>query len=485
MRQRVLRIARARPDQTSAQLAAAVGCHPSTVRKHLRTVRLTRRPAAVCVEAASLEQLTASPHRAAADRLRWDGDLGGEARQSRDPVLLARLAADRAWWVRQGVASNPATPAHALELLAGPAWDPVWPGREKAEMCARVAANPGCPPRLAARLAALCCDLPTRTAAVANPNCPARVIRLLAGSRQADLRGAAAGNPSSPPDALIRLAHDSSETVCEKVAANPSAPWQAVRHLAAAGTRAMRDVVAQRPDCPAAALTVIAAADGWTQTLERVARHPNCPPEAFAAIADSSDDRGRRAAAVQPNCPQMVLDRFAEDPDWRVRCGAGRNPSCPPETVAALAGDSDGRVRQAITTAPNLPDDALDRLAADLDPEVRAFALVAVRVRRDPDSVPAQDSTERHRAALHPLCPPSLLARLADDPDEDIRQSAVAHPSCPPGTLVHVATEARSVVENRDSSLHQRDIAYHLLRLTAKNPGCPPELRTKLNRRYL
>ena len=470
------RSARAAPELNVAQIARQVGCHPSTVRKHLRTMPLPGSPAAVRVEAASLAQLQASTRHAGTGRcLKADaGTRGDKARSSRDPVLLARLADDPAVWVCVGAAGNPATPTQALARLAAAAWTPHFE-RGGDDLALRVAANPGCSPRLLARLAAASPKLEIRAAAAANPGCPPLRLGRLAGSRTLDLRRAVAANPSTPAAALAALAGDINDNVRQDVAANPSCPPAVADRLAGHPDPWTRDNVTRRADVTAAALASAAAAGGWTETLRRVAGHRNSGPAVFETLAGCEDEWVRASAAGQAACPVGVLRQFAHDSARIVRCSAARNANCPPAVVAALAGDADSRVRESAASAVNLPGDALDRLAADSVEDVRRFAAMTAKTLRDPDSV-AVDSDRGLRcyAARHPRCPPRLLAALSADKDHDVAMEAVSHSDCPPAALRTAAAAAKTVRHDPAASFSAIRNADKIVERVAAHPRLEP-----------
>lgn len=140
-----MRTARSTPTATAVQIAAAVGCHPSTVRKHLAP--------------------TPARAAAAADDIRRRGALDATASQLWR--MLADGDRDVRWWA---------------------------------------AANPRCPPATA-RLSNDS-DPGVRSTAVSNPNCPPALLRRAARHLHADVRAAAAGNPSLPPTLRSRLIAD-------------------------------------------------------------------------------------------------------------------------------------------------------------------------------------------------------------------------------------------------------------------------------------
>ena len=119
VRVRVWRAARHSPHLTVGQVAALVGCHPSTARKHLNN-RATAPPAVTLRQRTVAQRLAVS--RSLLVRLPRGGDPDARKTAAADiatqPAALARLAADHDGNVRYVAAGNAATPPAALARLA-------------------------------------------------------------------------------------------------------------------------------------------------------------------------------------------------------------------------------------------------------------------------------------------------------------------------------------------------------------------------------
>ena len=144
----VLRAVRAVPCLTDAQIAARVGCHPSTVSRHRRSI--TSGMGLAHGSPPLLERAVndpgCSPPRLA--RLACDNAqavrLAAAAHPNSPSFFLSRLACDNVAWVRGGVARRGDCPPRLLALLSK---DSAWIVRKS------VARNPACPPQLVNRLA--------------------------------------------------------------------------------------------------------------------------------------------------------------------------------------------------------------------------------------------------------------------------------------------------------------------------------------------
>ena len=188
IRVRVLRTARHSPYLTATQIANIVGCHPSTVHKHLHT-----RPNTDAVFAR------------ASQRAR-------QAETAPNGTTLTPYARGSDHTARRAAARNAHCPPPQLARLAA---DPAWSARRAA------AANAHCPPTALSRLAADP-DPDVRRAATVNQNCSPETLTRAATDENWRVRAAAAGNPNSPPTALSRLAADPDPDVRHIASRNPN-----------------------------------------------------------------------------------------------------------------------------------------------------------------------------------------------------------------------------------------------------------------------
>ena len=144
-----MRTARAHPVWSAEAIAAAVGCHASTVRKHLVACHGDWHQIAVTADAShDRARLSREPQTSAhlLARLARDPDAGiREAVPEHDaaaPATLARLTRDPNSLASDTAASHPACPQAILHRLAA-----------NPEMAHAVSRNPHCPSRLLDRLA--------------------------------------------------------------------------------------------------------------------------------------------------------------------------------------------------------------------------------------------------------------------------------------------------------------------------------------------
>ncbi|MFJ5229125.1 hypothetical protein ACIQBJ_04405 [Kitasatospora sp. NPDC088391] len=205
--------------------------------------------------------------------------------------------------------------------------------------------------------------------------------------------------------------------------------------------------------------------------------HPDLAEQGRRWAANSSRDRITQLWASP--LPDDLLDTLITT-RTHPELLAG-NPHLPPPAVRRLAADPDPLVRRTVAQRPDLDAELLDVLAADPDEGVRrrAALLPAPRtrgraeavfrvlgtpvahpsaVRPEPVDDPgldwyracaaAPDPVLRRTAATCPRLDPPTAARLAADPDRDVRLLlALHHPAAPPALLLEAYAQ---LPEQRD-----------------------------------
>ena len=231
-----------------------------------------------------------------------------------EPYLLAVLATDEYWDVRERVASHPLTP---MSTRTGMVSDPDWHPRAALAFSGDVADSV---------LSTLAQDPETRvrSSLVIRHRLPEHLLRKLGEDPDPTIRSEVAIHPRCPSDLLTALASDPDQRVRSRVAALYP------RHGRA-----------------------------------------GCPPDLLDRLADDLDHLVRAAAAANPTISVKQLRRLAGDPHGAVRATAASNESCPAELLASLATDQTVGVRHDVAGNPNCDLATLRILAADRSPAVR------------------------------------------------------------------------------------------------------------------
>ena len=239
---RVRRVARSRPAASARQIAALVGCHPSTVRKYLadrhtlqqdRPVVLASQPdeapaidgkqrptdlfgatgareplPSIVLRESRLMALAAqaNPNQEFLDTYTDNPDplirAAAAGNPGCPPHLLAQLARDTSQWVQAAAVAHPRCPHPARSGAATTGFYPA--------VCARGRAAAV---ELAFRLAT-CNDWAARRAVAAGLGCPPQLTVRLAADPHPAVRAAVAARVGSPTRLLARLVNDTHTAVC-------------------------------------------------------------------------------------------------------------------------------------------------------------------------------------------------------------------------------------------------------------------------------
>ena len=253
----------------------------------------------------------------------------------------------------------------------------------------------------------------TRAAALSSRWCPPPAVRLTIRSDAPQASTAVSGTagwtarrfdgrPSRVPRHEILAAVNGSELDLRVAAASSVNCPQAT--LAALGQDALdedvRIAAAQNDLCPPAVLAVLVT-DADFEVSYAAVRNTACVSSVVAAAALHNDDSWiREATAGHPNCGPQLQRHLAGDPDATVRVALAENSNARVETLEILAGDFGGAVITAVCDNPNTTASVIDTMARNEEPEVRA------------------------EAARHRLCSRETLQRLAEDPEDWVRDAA-------------------------------------------------------------
>ena len=220
------------------------------------------------------------------------------------------------------------------------------------------------------------------------------------------------------------------------------------------------DGLRQRGDCAAAAKSTIAALVASSTEVP----HRWSLPGVFRLMQRSWAEPLPTARQARSNMGEMFHGTAA----WHLRT-LGGGPGTLPSAVRAAAVSTDPKKRALAASCwaaggEIAPPATLARLATDPEIEVRCWvagnagcpaALLGLMSL-------AEDETLRRTVAERADCPPKVLARMVDDHDEDVCEAAVRNPACPHSTLLRLGYG-----EN-----HLEFYRWHV----AHNPNCPPDL---------
>ncbi|MFI5930069.1 hypothetical protein ACIA3K_29410 [Micromonospora sp. NPDC051543] len=249
-----------------------------------------------------------------------------------------------------------------------------------------------------------------------NPNLPPEVVETLFDHPSADVRCGLAQRDDLTRSQLDRLAADPDVSVRTAVSLHRALSEMDRAAIDIDVTTAPYD---RRTDLP------------WHNRAALPS--PPLPPLAESVrLAASVNPLLRRRAAVDPRLPTDVVAALAEDSDSGVRALlAHHHPAAPPDLLLRVYREHEHRRcdRGRLLALPNFPTAALARFADDQDPAVRRL------VARDPQADPTlidrlahdPDATVRHPMAACLRLPAERIIELLDH--DELAESAAANPS--------------------------------------------------------
>ena len=457
----VLRLARAGPQLTIAQIAAAASCHPSTASKHLRSVPPGRRGLQACPVGGDERRVAAMHPKLSAElagRLAGSSDPHERKSVARNkrcpPVLARRLAADPDAEVRGCAACQPELRGGPLVRLLGDQSGPV-----------RALAAQACGTTAAARRAStghdgIDRDVLQRTAT--GPEAAADLIAHCAAHPNPDLQALAAAHTSCPGWLLDVLATGYA-SVRVAVAENPTTPPETLAGLADDTHTGVRRAAAGNPNCPPAALALLV--DSPDKASAVAARNPSLPVDNITAAGCHRLATVRASAAENPSCPLWLLERLAGDDTLIVRVAVAANPNCPRRLLAHLAGGPP-RVQQAVAANPNCGSCTLGWLAKNGH---RAHTLAHIAEHPNASvgalriAAAHGDIWTRRQCAVHPANSSTLRARLAADRSPVVRSGVLTHPACDQRIIARLVDDPDPAVRGAAKAATRRSSVYAMV----------------------
>lgn len=225
--------------------------------------------------------------------------------------------------------------------------------------------------------------------------------------------------------------------VLEGLAGNPALPPALIRRMLT--SRHGSEEIAGRDDLTPDLIDEILRT-GSGRLLHSLALNRHVPEAVHLILSGHRDASIRTAVVVGSRAgSRAVPDRLIADPDRNVRLRLAESDHVPVDLRSRLAHDPDPEVRATLAEWwPQAPERVRRILLTDPVDAVRAAAC-ATYYRRLPhpvppaDLVPAllDDPVTRAGAVLHATLTRELAARLAQDPDDDVRRRLARHPRLP------------------------------------------------------
>jgi len=198
-------------------------------------------------------------------------------------------------------------------------------------------------------------------------------------------------------------------------------------------------------DISAEILRALASSDEW-EVREAVAWHENTPSDIVKTLAEDNDSDVRRA----------TQDRSFPR-EWRTKTddekvAALQSADVLPEIIHTLATSDRWRLRQAVAWSPSTPESILEKLQEDDDDDVKAAATIERQLPLDWRFLSGWDKAQR---LAQEAVDPAILEILVRSRDSDVRRAVALHPATPE-RLISVLREDQD--ESVQSGIREREL---------------------------
>lgn len=259
-------------------------------------------------------------------------------------------------------------------------------------------------------------------AVTTHPDCDPALVRSLAMHPTARLRLPAVAW-SLPPDVLEFLAGDPS--VAAEVALHHALPPSLADSLSRHPSFEVREAVASSPHTPAAVLTRLSAEDALARSL---ARNPATPAAVAAGLV--RHHAARFFLASRPDLPPEVYEQLASEIEPGILRELAANTAVPAEVARSLAGTRAPRTPPQVVLDPSCPPESLHRMALQAGTPETCRAIARHPAARGETLVLClEDAQARHFAAGHPNLPVEKIVELLGS--EFTAGPAASNPSLP------------------------------------------------------
>ncbi|WP_144053721.1 hypothetical protein [Baaleninema simplex] len=388
------------------------------------------------------------------------------AKQPDTPVeSLRKLSRDRNAYVRQQILRNPNTPSDVLmdffeELLRNS--ETLRQQLDRDRLLRKF------PPNLLAAIAK-------------HPDCT--------------IRYRVACHPNTSSETLTQLAKDSYLPTVRTVAKHPNTPAKVLERLSQRKDFTTRYNTLNNLNLSEAVISNLFENEGYWENQplgegehtevpvdrdrfrQAIARHPNTSIEILKTLVEEAFDPEEnteqlKAIVSNPNLTSDLLDIAIERASVEVRQAIVGHPQLTPQQWEKLAIDRDVRVREVVAMSATLPA-IIDILQQDESATVRRNLVFNQHLLEPLLEQLAQDIDSSVRQAvlqqvLNSDNPPiSVLAKLADAPETEIRQSIANHPNVNDTILEHLIHDDRASV--RQGILDNPNLSVSLLEQLAQD----------------
>ncbi len=309
------------------------------------------------------------------------------------------------------------------------------------------------------------------------------------------IRRRVASHPNTSSETLAQLAKDSHIRTVRAVAKHPNTPAKALERLSQRKDFTTRYNTLTNPNLSETVISNLFEGEGfwknqsskkWIDTefpvdrarfRQAIARHPNTSIEILQTLVKEAFDPEEnteqlKAIVSNPNLTSDLLDIAIERASVEVRQAIVGHPQLTPQQWEQLAIDRDVRVREVVAMSATLPA-IIDILQQDESATVRRNLVfnghllepLLEQLAQDVDSNVRQAVLQQVLNSDNP--PVSVLAKLADASETEIRQAIANHPNANRSILESLTHDDRTSV--RQAVLSNSNLSVSLLEQLAQD----------------
>ena len=283
-----------------------------------------------------------------------------------------------------------------------------------------------------------------RLSALTADDVPETVLGILARSNSWTIREAVARNRATPVTILQELSCDDDSDVSSaaKKALNQKflpEDWQQLDES---------DLVERlktSPDVSAEILRALSGSDGWV-VRQAVAWHDNTPADVVEVLA--KDDDSDVSQATLERCLPHAWRFMSQDE----KVEALQSDDVSLDIIEQLARSEKWKLRQAVAWSPSTPESILEKLKEDDDDDVKDAATIERLLPIDWRFMRRRDKAERLAKESADL---SVLKILVQSRDSDVRRAVALHPATPESLLTLLREDEDGNVQ---SGVRERDL---------------------------
>lgn len=270
------------------------------------------------------------------------------------------------------------------------------------------------------------------TETASNPGTPSEFLELLAKSASLDVLEVLAGNPAASSALLMDLAKNHWELLMSPISDNPNLPKELIERIARSDDWSARYGLVQRDDLEESVIRILGA-DEDDSIRCHVCRKAGLPPDLVARLACDPEEFVRVEIAKRTDLSAELIQELYQSHSMEIDRSLAANAAITDAMRDAYVQTNDRELLGASFSNPRLTELQLTKLSKEKNKSwVRAWLHSQKRLCAQAIEILAtcKHAEVRERLAHMDDLPESVVAKLAVDPNADVRTAVALHPEC-------------------------------------------------------